>query len=236
MSKTKRNIFIFFLSISLLIIISYFLYKSLPLLSSLKNSETQKKLENYITAQGWKGWGILLLIQVLQIFIAFLPGEVVEIVAGLLYGPIGGLFICLLGILIGSLLIYYTIKLFAKNNLNKYKSKLQTYSFLNNPKKVHFYLFILFLLPGIPKDIFIYIAPFLPIEFTSFLIISLFARIPSILSSTIIGNSLMEGNYLTSIIIFVVFAIIGIIAILFKEKLFYLFKKHEDKSTNNIEN
>lgn len=236
MNKTKRNIFIIIISILTLLAAGYLAYKIIPLFSSLKSIETQQKLEKYILDKGWKGWGLLLIIQILQIFIAFIPGEIVEIVSGLLYGPIGGLFICLLGILLGSLLIYYTVKLLAKSNLNKYKSKLQSYTFLNNPKKIHIYLFILFLLPGIPKDIFIYTAPFLPIEFTNFLIISLVARIPSILSSTIIGNSLMEGNYLTSIIVFSTFALIGIIVILFKDKLFNIFKKHEDKDTNTIEN
>lgn len=236
MKKSKRNFIIYIFSIPLLLLTIYLCYKLITLFPSLKNIETQKKLESYILQQGWKGWGLLLLIQILQIFIAFIPGEIIEIVAGLLYGPIGGLFICLLGILLGSLLIYYTVNFFVKNNLNKYKSKLQTYSFLNNPKKIHLYLFILFLLPGLPKDIFIYLAPFLPIEFTNFLIISLFARIPSILSSTIIGDSLINGNYLTSIIIFIVFALLGITVILFKDKLFNLFKKHDDKRTNNVEN
>jgi len=236
MNKTKRNIFIAFLFLLILFIVAYICIKSLPLLSLLKDIETQKKLESYISSQGWKGWGTLLIVQVSQIFIAFIPGEIVEIVAGALYGPLGGLFICLCGILLGSLLIYYTVKLFAKNNLDKYKNKLKAYNFLNNPKKIHIYLFILFLLPGLPKDIFIYLAPFLPIEFVHFLIISLCARIPSILSSTIIGSSLMDGDYLVSIIIFISFASIGILVILFKDKLFSMFKKREDKSTNNIEN
>ena len=233
--KNKRNkLLIIILSCILCILAICFCFKTAPFLSSLNNEEYQIKLEQYIIDKGWKGWAILLVVQVLQIFIAFIPGEIVEIVAGLLYGPISGLFICLLGLLIGSILIYYAVKLFANKYLEIYKSKLKTYSFLNNPQKIYLYLFILFLIPGIPKDIFIYLAPFLPIEFVSFLIISMFARIPSILSSTIIGNSLMEGNYLISIIIFLAFAIIGILGILFKDKLMSLFKKHDKSDANNI--
>ena len=195
-------------------------------------------LINYIESLGWKGWLTILAIQISQIFIAFIPGEVVEVLSGILYGALGGLFICLLGIFIGSLLIFATVKLFANKNLNAYKDKLKTYSFLNNPKKIHIYLFILFLIPGIPKDIFIYLAPFLPIKFTSFLIISLIARIPTILSSTIIGTSLVSGNYLISIIVFVIFGTLGLLGIIFNEKIINLFARRNKKENinNTIEN
>jgi len=236
MKNKKKKISIIVLTILLLSLTIFICIKLIPLLTSLKDPEYQEKFKNYIDEMGWKGWFSVLLIQVLQIFIAFIPGEIVEILSGVLYGSLGGLFICLLGILIGSVLIYYTVKLFANKSLQKFKDKLKTYSFLNNPKKIHTYFFIIFLVPGIPKDIFIYLVPFLPIKFTTFLIISLIARVPSILSSTIIGNSLFEGNYLTSIIIFSTFAIIGVVGILFHDKLFNLFKKKNLEDANNTIN
>ena len=238
MKSSKKKISIIILSTLFLIAIIYACYKLIPLVFSLKNPENQAKFKSHIEEFGILGWLTLLTIQILQIFIAFIPGEIIEILAGILYGAFGGLIVCLLGVIIGSILIYFTIKLFASSKLEKYKEKLSTYSFLNNPKKIHVYFFIIFIIPGIPKDIFIYLVPFLPIKFSSFLIISSIARIPSILSSTIIGNSIMDGNYLTSIIIFVSFALVGVLAILFYDKIISLFKKQNDKelNQNNIEN
>ena len=211
----------------------YICYKLFPLFTALKKPENQQRFKNYIESLGWKGWFTVLTIQILQIFIAFIPGEIVELLSGILYGAIGGLLVCLIGIIIGSILIYYTVKLFANKYIIKYKEKLKTYSFLKNPKKITLYLFILFIIPGLPKDIFIYLAPFLPIKFISFLIISCIARIPSILSSTLIGTSLIKGNYLTSIIIFVTFAILGVLGILFNDKIISLFSKNNKKINNN---
>lgn len=238
MKNKKKTIFIVLLTALLLILTIFICYKLIPLLSSLKNTESQEKFKNYIAELGIKGWLIFLVIQILQIFIAFIPGEIVEILAGILYGPFIGLLTCLLGIALGSILIYYTVKIFANKSIPKLKEKLKTYNFLNNPKKIHIYLFIIFLVPGIPKDIFIYLIPFLPIKFMEYLIIALTARIPSILSSNIVGDSIMNGNYLTSIIVFSVFLILGIIGILFRDKLLQLFKKKhkEDLNNNNIEN
>lgn len=238
MKDSKKKIFIITLSIIAAISTGYICYKLIPLLFALKDPHTQVKFKNYIESLGWKGWFTVLTIQILQIFIAFIPGEIVELLAGILYGSLGGLLLCLLGIVIGSVLIYYTMKFLANKYIIKYKEKLKTYSFLNNPKKIIIYLFVLFLIPGIPKDIFIYLAPFLPIKFINFLIVSSIARIPSILSSTIVGDSLVEGNYLTSIIIFSIFAILGVLGILFNDKIISLFSKKNKKinNENTLEN
>ena len=233
MKNEKKTIITIFLSALFLVLTIYICYRLLPLFTALKNPESQEKFKTYIEGLGWKGWFTVLIIQVLQIFIAFIPGEIVELLAGVLYGALGGLLICLLGIIIGSILIYYTMKLFANKYILKYREKLKTYNFLKDAKKINIYLFILFLIPGLPKDIFIYLSPFLPIRFSNFLVISSIARIPSILSSTIVGSSLIEGNYLTSIIIFVSFAILGILGILFKDKIIFLFAKNNKKTNNS---
>lgn len=236
MKNKKKIIFIISISVIFLLITGYLCYKFIPFLSSLKNPENQEIFKNKIESLGWKGYLAMLGIQILQIFVAFIPGEVVEILAGILYGAFGGLLICIIGIILASILIYYTVKLFANKYTIKLKDKLKTYSFLNSPKKIHLYFFILFIIPGIPKDIFIYLVPFLPIRLTTFLLISSFARIPSILSSTIVGNSLATGDYIISIIIFSVFAIIGIFAILFNDKIISLFKKDNTNNLNNVNN
>lgn len=234
MKKNKKKILVISLCIVMLLLTAYICYKLIPFLSSLKDTDNQQRFKEYIKNMGFKGWLALLTIQILQIFIAFIPGEIVELLAGVLYGAWGGLLLCLIGIAIASVLIYYTVKLFANKYMIKYKEKLKTYSFLNDPKKIHLYFFILFLIPGIPKDIFIYLAPFLPIKFSTFIVVSLIARIPSIISSTIVGDSFVKGNYVLSIVIFVVFAILGILGILFNDKIINLLK--HNKSTNNEDN
>lgn len=238
MKNSKKKILIILLLVAIILATIYTCYKMIPLFISLKNTENQEKFKNYIEDLGWKGLLTFLAIQVIQIFIAFIPGEIVEILSGVLYGTLGGLLVCLFGIFLGSILIFATVKFFTNKHLITYKEKLKTYSFLNNPKKIHIYLFILFLVPGIPKDIFIYLAPFLPIKISSFLVISLIARIPTILSSTIIGDSLISGNYLISIIIFIIFGVLGLLGIIFNEKIINLFSNKNKKENINdtIEN
>ena len=91
----------------------------------------------------------------------------------------------------------------------------EKYKFLKNTKKIELTIFILFFIPGTPKDALTYLAPFVPIKPKKFFVISTIARIPSVITSTILGDQIIKGNYLIAIIVFVITAIISIGGILF---------------------
>ena len=79
-------------------------------------------------------------------------------------------------------------------------------------------MIILFIIPGTPKDLFVYIAGLLPIHPIRFIAISTFARIPSIISSTLAGANLATGDWKMSLIIYAItFVIVGIIVFLIKK-------------------
>ena len=73
-------------------------------------------------------------------------------------------------------------------------------------------MLILFVIPGTPKDLLVYIAGLLPVKPLRFILISTFARLPSVISSTFAGGSLVAGNWKFSLIIYgVTFLIVGIV-------------------------
>lgn len=59
---------------------------------------------------GILGYVVLAMIMAFQVIFVFLPGEIIEIMSGFIYGPIGGLIVCMLGSAIGSILIYLFVK------------------------------------------------------------------------------------------------------------------------------
>lgn len=65
-------------------------------------------------------------------------------------------------------------------------------------------MIILFLIPGTPKDLLVYIGGLLPINPLRFILISTFARFPSVISSTIVGSRLAQGDIKTSAIVYAV--------------------------------
>ena len=197
----------------------------LPFILSLSDEANRVAFEDFISSLGV--WGILLLlvIQMLQIVIAVIPGEPIEIIAGVMYGTFGGLFLCLVGILISTIIIYYAVRRFGKSLINKLYKKEESlkYNFLLKADNVTYLVFLLFLIPGTPKDILIYLCPFTKIKPLTFLLISTFARMPSVISSTYAGANISKGNFSMSILIFVITGIIGILGILIHNKFI---KKH----------
>ena len=96
--KKTKSIIVFGCFLILFITLTVILW---PFISSLSTDVGRDNLKEKIDSLGVAGWFLMLGIQVLQIIVAFLPGEPIEIVMGVFYGSIGGLFTCLLGILIG---------------------------------------------------------------------------------------------------------------------------------------
>lgn len=192
-----------------------------PYMNRLSEPEIQQEFKAWVMSLGIWGWLVVLGIQVLQIIIAFIPGEPVEIIAGVLYGGWGGLAVCLIGCILASSGIFLLTKRFGIPLIEKlFKSKrMDEYSFLNDSRKLETVVFILFLIPGTPKDMLTYIVGTSPMKLPQFLLISTFARLPSIISSTFIGATMRQGEWEFSILIFTVTAIIGIAGIRYKDRI-----------------
>ncbi len=174
-------------------------------------------------------WGvvILTLVQVLQVVVAFIPGEVVELASGALYGMFGGLVLCLVGLNIGTLIIFGLVSLLGGSYVRENVSQKQ-YKYLkilNDPDRALVALFFIFLIPGIPKDILIYFVPLTRVKMWKFMIVASVARIPSIVSSTFTAEALLRGDYLSAGIIFGIFLVLGILGVVFNGKIYALVEK-----------
>lgn len=167
------------------------------------------------------GFLILLGLQFLQVVVAFIPGEVVQIAAGLLYGPWIGALIILLGCVISTAFIFLVVRklgapfvqsMVSTQHLDKFRA-------FEGTGKLNTIIFVLFLIPGLPKDVFAYLVPLTDINMRSFLVLSNVARIPGIVVSTYAADGLVDGRFIESIVIFVVAAVIAVLGIVFKERI-----------------
>ena len=146
--------------------------------------------------------------------------------AGFIYNPIGGMIACMVGSTIGSLIIYVFVKKFGINFIDKLVGveKMNQVSFLQNKEKLNILCFIVFFIPGTPKDILTYFIPLTDMKLSTFLLITTFARIPSIITSTIGGYALGIENYMVSIVVFAITGMISIFGI-------YIYKRINQKKT-----
>ncbi len=159
---------------------------------------------------------MILGLQLLQILVPVLPGEPIEFLAGMCYGTISGMLLIFLGAFLSSFIIFYCVRKFGKVFINTFFGeskfeKLENSKWFSSPEKIELFLFIAFLIPGTPKDLFVYIAGLFPIRPYKFFLISTFCRFPSVISSTFAGSNVVNGNWMLSVCAYVVtFVISGI--------------------------
>ena len=194
-------------------------------------------LEEFLQGKGFWGVIIFLAIQVLQVVVAIIPGEVVEVAAGVVFGWFWGFVLVLLGITIGTFIIFFVFRRTGKPLIEAAlgDNRLKKFEKLDKHKNRDRIIFIMFFIIGLPKDIFTYAAAFFDISIWRFFLLTTFARIPAIISSTVAGSSLAKGDIKTTIIIFVITGIISILGYLFSEKIFKLMQRRRAKSNTDKE-
>lgn len=154
-------------------------------------------------------------IRAVQTVLTILPAEAVEIGAGYTFGAFGGLVWCIVGSAAGSAIIYLFTKWFGIR-LTQYLiplKKIQSLSFIQETKRRNLLTFLIFIIPGTPKDTLTYLVGLTPMRLSTFLVISSVARIPSILTSTLCGSALCDKNYLFAGIVFGITGIISLLGI-----------------------
>ncbi len=203
----------------------------IPLVASLKEPENQENFRELIDSLGALGVLLMLALQIVQIIVAIIPGEPVEVLMGMMYGTFGGLVLTLTGIVIGQTLVFFMVKLFGMKFASRFVDvkKFSELSFLKRPEHRDGLIFLLFFIPGTPKDILTYFAPFTGINYLRFTVISTLARIPSVVSSTWAGATLSEGGVLKTVLIFAVTGAIGLIGIYINSRITAKHNENKDK-------
>lgn len=167
-------------------------------------------LRQWVDNRGWISRLIYMAAVCLQVLVAVIPGEPLELAAGFAFGPVEGTLVCLGGIALGSMLVFGLVRLFGSRLVEIFfpREKIESLKLLRDPKRVFIALATLMILPGTPKDLLTYCAGLTRISWTSWLLLSTVGRIPSVISSTLGGHAIAEGRYIMAIIVFLVTALL----------------------------
>lgn len=211
--------------LSLLILLLFFAAVTVwiggPLLEMLGDPD---EFRSWVDSHSMFGRLIFIGMVILQVIVAVIPGEPMEIGAGYAFGAVEGTILCLVGTAIGSSLVFLFTKKLGIRMVEAFisREKLQSLKFLQNAERLNLVIFLAFLIPGTPKDILTYFAGLTPIRLRTFLLLTSLARIPSVVSSTLGGNALGTENYGMAVVVFLVTAVISAIGAL-------IYKQHTQK-------
>lgn len=148
---------------------------------------------------------------VLQIVVAVIPGEPLEIAAGYAFGAVEGTLLCLFGAFLGRVAVFLLVRKLGARAVDVFfpLDKLNELKFLQNKRRLTLWVFFLFFLPGTPKDVLCYVVGLTDLPLRSWLIISAIAPLPSIVTSTIGGDALGMGDYGFALLVFAVTIVIS---------------------------
>lgn len=148
-----------------------------------------------------------------QVVIALVPGEPLEIGAGYAFGAIEGTLLTVIGVTFGSLVVFSLVRKFGVMLVEIFfsREKISSLKFLQKSKKRDFVIFLLFFLPGTPKDLITYFAGLTDMKLSYMLWLSAVVRLPSVITSTLGGDALGTEKYIMAIIVFIITLIISFI-------------------------
>lgn len=221
--RLKRAVAIVSFIIFLAVMVWATYYVGIPLVRELFGGDgTDGRLFSDIVADNpVRGRLVYIGIQILQVFVAFIPGEAVEIAGGIAFGAIEGMILSLIGVAIGSSTIFLLTKTLGIRFIELFVSmdKINSLRFIREDRRLNELIFILYFIPGTPKDVMTYIVGLTRMKLHTFLIITLIARIPSILTSTWGGQAIMAGDYSLAVKIFGVTALISLAGLLLYNRI-----------------
>lgn len=162
-----------------------------------------------------------LVAEVLQILISVLPGQLFQMAAGYLFGFVPGTILTLIGAIIGTTITFYIARILGSDAIHMMlgDERAKHYSDLLSSRKGYLITFIIYLIPGLPKDTVCYVAGISDIKFLPFLIISVTGRMPAMAGSVAFGALYMKQNYTGMAILAAVVGVICIICLIKRKEL-----------------
>ncbi len=162
--------------------------------------------ENYLL-----GMLVMLFICAIQVVIAFIPGELVEIAVGYAFGGWIGAAVCMVGATLGSVVAILLARRFGRRLVESLypREKIDALPIINVPKKRNIMTFVLFAIPGTPKDLFTYVVGMTNMSIPLYIALTTVARFPSVIMSTLGGDALSENEFFSALIIFIIAAAVS---------------------------
>ena len=177
---------------------------------------------------------IFVLIQIVQVVAAPIPGELSGFIGGYLYGPLWGTIYSTIGLTLGSWLAFMLARFFGEPLLEKVVKKevFEKFDHFMEHKGLTV-SFLLFLIPGFPKDYLCYIMGVSRIPALTFIIISTIGRFFGTMMLSITGNIAEHEQYLLLAIVVAAGITVFALAYYYRDRLLEILKNKKNDQPNN---
>ena len=214
-------LFLILLEIAVLIAALFLEHKYIGTPEGVALLETLEASKASVDQLGFLRYPVMVLVQIVQMILALIPGGPLAFLLGFMFGTIGGAIVGTLGNIIGTILIVWGVNRFGMKFVNLFcNSKgFEKLKFLHDPQKRDALIFLLFLIPGTPKDLITFFAPFTKAKSATIVWLACVGRLPALFLSTAVGANLAGGDLRTTMILCSVTILISMIGVLIKDKI-----------------
>lgn len=214
----KKKIYLFAIVVALLFIAAVGYLVGKPMVEFVREPE---RFRAWVDSSGFASRVIFVGMVVFQLIIALIPGEPLEMGAGYAFGAVEGTILCIIGCVIGSALVFLFVRRFGVKLVEVFfpREKIRSLRFLQDSRRLDLLTFIVFFIPGTPKDLLSYFIGLTDMKLGTWLFITAVARIPSIVTSTVTGDALGLKDYQFALIAFGVTLALSLLGILVYRRL-----------------
>jgi len=206
---------------------TFILYET-GLISFFLNKE---KMMNFLNSLGPLSFLGFIFLQASQVIISPIPGEVTGLIGGFLYGKFIGIILSTIGLTTGSLIAFSLSKWLGRPFVEKFvkKETIDRYDYLLHHKGA-FLVFLLFLIPGFPKDLLCYILGLGHLNTKEFLVISTIGRFMGTVLLTLGGDYIRHHQYYRFFMLTGIAIVCIMLSMVYRDKIEKLLKKmHSSK-------
>jgi uncharacterized membrane protein YdjX (TVP38/TMEM64 family) len=203
--------------------VSTFILYETGLISFFLNKE---KMMNFLNSLGPLSFVGFIFLQASQVIISPIPGEVTGLIGGFLYGKFLGIILSTIGLTAGSWIAFSLSRWLGRPFVEKFvrKETMERYDYLLHHKGA-FLVFLLFLIPGFPKDLLCYILGLGHLNTKEFLVISTIGRFMGTVLLTLGGDYIRHHQYYRFFILTGVAIVCIMLSMVYRDKIEKMFKK-----------
>lgn len=208
------------LAVNFLVVIcaAVMFYIGKPMIAFVSDAE---QFRAWVEEHTWLGRITFLLMLLIQVVFAFIPGGVFEVAGGYAFGAIEGTILSVLGTTLGSAAVFMLVKKYGLKFVLLFftQEKIDSVQFMHNKNRLYLLVFIAFIIPGTPKDLLCYVTGLTDMKLGTWLAITSVARIPAITISTIGGNAIGTASYAFAVGVFLFTLLLSAVGILIYRRI-----------------
>ena len=222
-SSRKNKVLTLIVSFLFILVVGVVFYFSYPYFSFLMDVESTR---NFISGFGVLAPLSLILVQIVQVLFAPIPGQVIGLASGFLFGWFFGTLYAMIGVTIGSFIAIYLARKLGRPFVERVitKTTLKKFDYVMKDKGL-FTIFLLFLLPAMPDDAICFIAGLTKVKIRVLVLLAVIGRFPGFLILNLVGDGIANSQVFVSAIIFSVAMVISLVVFFFRKELERMIKK-----------